>query len=83
VILITDPINSESAELNTERVLGAIAKTVATSAVVLSLSCDIGVCLCPDHGRSLSSLMKAADQPMYGVKQLGRKGVAMTEYPEA
>jgi GGDEF domain-containing protein len=48
----------------------------------LSLSCSIGVSLCPNHG-SLGSLLKAADQAMHGVKQLGRKGVAMTESPEA
>ncbi len=29
------------------------------------------------------ALLKAAYQAMYGVKQLGRKGVAMTESPEA
>jgi len=83
VILITDLINSESAEQNAERVLEAIAQTVATSAGELSLSCSIGVALCPNHGQSLGSLLKAADQAMYGVKQLGRKGFAMTESPEA
>ncbi|MFL1529170.1 diguanylate cyclase domain-containing protein [Pseudomonas sp. O230] len=61
----------------------AIAQTVATSAGELTLWCSIGVSLCPNHGQSLSSLLKAADQAMYGVKQLGRKGVAMTESPEA
>ena len=35
--------------------------------------------LCPNHGQSLGSLLKAADQAMYGVKQLGCKGVAMIE----
>ncbi|MHA6181669.1 diguanylate cyclase domain-containing protein [Pseudomonas mohnii] len=83
VILITDLINPESAEQYADRVLEAIAQTVATSAGELSLSCSIGVSLCPDHGQSLSSLLKAADQAMYGVKQLGRKGIAMTETPEA
>jgi diguanylate cyclase (GGDEF)-like protein len=83
VILITDLINSASAEQYAERVLEAIAQTVATSAGELSLSCSIGVSLCPNHGQSLGSLLKAADHAMYGVKQLGRKGVAMTESPEA
>ncbi|MGY3173918.1 diguanylate cyclase (GGDEF)-like protein [Pseudomonas sp. TE12234] len=83
VILITDLINPESAEQYAERVLEAIAQTVATSAGELSLSCSIGVSLCPNHGQSLGSLLKAADQAMYGVKQLGRKGIAMTESPEA
>nr|WP_314644344.1 diguanylate cyclase [uncultured Pseudomonas sp.] len=42
------------------------------------MSCSIGVSLCPIHGKSLDTLLKAADQAMYGVKQLGRKGVALT-----
>ncbi|WP_259696180.1 diguanylate cyclase domain-containing protein [Pseudomonas brassicacearum] len=54
-----------------------------TSAGELSLSCSIGVSICPLHGQSLDALLKAADQAMYGVKQLGRKGVAITESPEA
>lgn len=83
VILITALINPESAEQSAERVLKAIAQTVVTSAGELPLSCSIGVSLCPSHGQSLGSLLKAADQAMYGVKQLGCKGVAMTEYPEA
>ncbi|WP_269082906.1 MULTISPECIES: GGDEF domain-containing protein [Pseudomonas] len=79
VILITDLISPESAELDAERVLQAIAQTVATSAGKLLLSCSLGVYLCPNHGQSLGSLLKAADQAMYGVKQLGCKGVAMIE----
>ncbi|MFJ2689204.1 diguanylate cyclase domain-containing protein [Pseudomonas sp. NPDC087336] len=58
VILITDLINPESAELNAERVLEAMAQTVATSAGELSLSCSIGVALCPNHGQNLGSLLK-------------------------
>ncbi|MHC8410721.1 diguanylate cyclase domain-containing protein [Pseudomonas sp. Hz4] len=78
VILITDLSNLESAELKAARVLETIAQTVVTSAGELSISCSIGVSMCPNHGQSLDTLLKAADQAMYGVKQLGRKGVALT-----
>ncbi|WP_282410496.1 sensor domain-containing diguanylate cyclase [Pseudomonas sp. PS02303] len=83
VILVTGITHTESAELKAARVLETIAQTVVTSAGELSISCSIGVSLCPTHGKSLDTLLKAADQAMYGVKQLGRKGVAMTESPEA
>lgn len=83
VILITDLIDLESAQAKAANVLESIARTVKTSAGELSLSCSIGVSLCPNHGESLDSLLKAADQAMYGVKQLGRKGVAVTEFPIA
>ena len=79
VILMTDIGNPGSAELKAAAVLETIAQTVVTSAGELSISCSIGVALCPDHGRTLDTLLKAADQAMYGVKQLGRKGIAMTE----
>ncbi|WP_223513832.1 diguanylate cyclase domain-containing protein [Pseudomonas sp. GL-B-19] len=79
VVLIANFTDTECAENRAERMLEAIAQPVATSAGELTLSCSIGVSLCPLHGQSLDTLLKAADQAMYGVKQLGRKGVALTE----
>jgi transposase InsO family protein len=63
------------------QVFDTVAQTVVTSAGELTVSCSVGVSLCPVHGQSLDTLLKAADQAMYGVKQLGRKGVGMTEFP--
>ncbi|VVM36299.1 hypothetical protein PS862_02793 [Pseudomonas fluorescens] len=79
VVLITNITKTECAEIRAERMLEAIAKSVETTVGELTLSCSIGVSLCPIHGQSLDTLLKAADQAMYGVKELGRKGVAMTE----
>jgi diguanylate cyclase (GGDEF)-like protein len=79
VVLIANLTDTESAEIKAERMLEAIAQPVATTAGELTLSCSIGVSLCPLHGQCLDTLLKAADQAMYGVKQLGRKGVALTE----
>ncbi|MNG32442.1 RNase II stability modulator [compost metagenome] len=59
--------------------LEAIAQSIETTVGKLTLTCSIGVSLCPIHGQSLDTLLKAADQAMYGVKELGRKGVAITE----
>jgi diguanylate cyclase len=81
VILMTDQINPETAELKAARVLENVAQSVATSIGVISISCSIGVSLCPNHGRSLDMLLRKADQAMYTVKQLGRKGVALSDTP--
>ncbi|WP_137808108.1 sensor domain-containing diguanylate cyclase [Pseudomonas sp. G(2018)] len=81
VMLISNLSDPESAESQAARVFDTIAQTVATSAGELSVSCSVGVSLCPVHGQCLDTLLKAADQAMYGVKQLGRKGVGMTESP--
>ncbi|NUU35531.1 GGDEF domain-containing protein [Pseudomonas sp. C2B4] len=83
VMLISNLSDPESAESQAARVFDSIAQTVATSAGELTVSCSVGVSLCPVHGQSLDTLLKAADQAMYGVKQLGRKGVGMTEFPFA
>ncbi|MVV48113.1 sensor domain-containing diguanylate cyclase [Pseudomonas sp. PB120] len=79
VILITGLINAESAEQKAIKVLETVAQNVATSVGVITISCSIGVSLCPNHGRNLDRLLKEADQAMYSVKQLGRKGVAISE----
>ena len=79
VILLSSLTPHESAQLLAARVFESIAQTVVTSAGELEISCSIGVSLCPEHGQSLDTLLKAADQAMYGVKQVGRSGVAMTE----
>ncbi len=52
---------------------------VKTTAGVVSVSCSIGVSLCPSHGQSLDTLFKSADQAMYSVKQLGREGIALSD----
>ncbi|MGH8386270.1 MAG: diguanylate cyclase domain-containing protein [Pseudomonas sp.] len=83
VMLISGLTDPQSAELKAARVFDSISQSVMTSAGELSVSCSIGISLCPFHGQSLDTLLKAADQAMYGVKQLGRKGVAMTESPDA
>ena len=79
VVLITNITQKECAETRAERMLAAISQSVETTVGELTLSCSIGVSLCPTHGQNLDTLLKAADQAMYGVKELGRKGVAINE----
>ena len=78
VVLVADLANLENAEIMGEKVLEAIGKPIVTSAGGLSISCSIGVSLCPIHGQSLDTLLRAADQAMYRVKQLGREGIAFS-----
>lgn len=79
VALIAQLSDPASAEFSAARIFEAINQPVATEAGTLMISCSIGVALCPLHGQDLDDLLKAADRAMYGVKQLGRKGVRMTE----
>lgn len=79
VVLVTDLDDPENAEIKASKMLEAIGQSIITSAGEISLSCSNGIALCPLHGQTLDTLLKAADQAMYGVKQLGRKGIAMTK----
>ena len=83
VILLTDIDSAETAERKAGQLFDAITQSVMTTAGERSISCSIGVSMFPVHGQSLDTLLKAADQSMYGVKQLGRNGIAVTEPREA
>lgn len=41
------------------------------------LGVSIGMSVCPDHGQSVDSLLKKADQAMYRVKATGKSGVSV------
>ncbi|WP_166362632.1 GGDEF domain-containing protein [Pseudomonas akapageensis] len=78
VVLFTDLGNAADSEIMGQRILEAIGKPIVTTAGELSISCSIGISLCPNHGESLDELLKAADQAMYDVKLLGRDGFALS-----
>lgn len=79
VVLISEVSNPDRAQQQANNMLRAVEQPISTTAGELFISCSIGVSQCPANGKSLDALLKAADQAMYGVKQVGRNGVAMTE----
>ncbi len=80
VALVSDVASLDSVQPIAQRLLQVIEQPISTSAGRLSLSCSIGVSLCPIHGEDLDTLLKAADEAMYEVKQVGKNGVAMAEF---
>lgn len=60
------------------RIVESVEQPVVTSVGLLSLSCSVGVSMCPLHGEDLDALLKAADLAMYRAKELGRNGVVIT-----
>jgi diguanylate cyclase (GGDEF)-like protein len=60
------------------RIVENVEQPVATSVGLLTLSCSVGVSMCPLHGEGLDALLKAADVAMYRAKELGRNGVVIT-----
>lgn len=80
VVLLANILNAEDAQNVGRKVLAAISVPIETSAGTLSLSCSIGIAICPTHGTTLDTLRKLADRAMYQAKNMGRN--AVTVYPD-
>ncbi len=79
VALVADIACADDVKKNAQRLLQAIQQPIATTAGKLSLSCSVGISLCPIHGQDLETLIGAADLAMYEVKQFGKNGVAVAQ----
>ena len=45
----------------------------------LSLTCSIGVAVCPTHGMAYDALFKKADEQLYRVKRGGKNGYLLAK----
>jgi len=77
VVLIANLLDAEDAVKVGEKLLAAIAEPIETSAGSISLSCSIGIAICPSHGERLDVLLRHADQAMYQAKGSGRNAVSV------
>jgi len=77
VALIANLLDAEDAVKVGEKLLAAIAEPIQTSAGNISLSCSIGIAICPSHGERLDILLRHADQAMYQAKGSGRNAVSV------
>ncbi len=77
VILLAEIAHAGDAELVGRKLLAAIAAPIETSAGPLTVSCSIGITICPTHGTTLDDLRKRADRAMYQAKDSGRNAVSV------
>lgn len=77
VILLLNTMSPEDAENVGKKLLATISAPIETTAGPLSLSCSIGIAICPMHGVSLDTLRKLADHAMYQAKKEGRNTVSV------
>lgn len=77
VALIANLLDAEDAVKVGEKLLAAIAEPIETSAGIISLSCSIGIAICPSHGERLDVLLRHADQAMYQATDSGRNAVSV------
>ena len=69
--------DSAAAETLARRVLNAVAQPCSLEGAQFTLTCSIGVALCPQHGRTIDDLVRHAESAMRDVKHAGRANYRM------
>jgi diguanylate cyclase (GGDEF)-like protein len=77
VALLANVSNADDGKLMGQKIIAATAEPIETAAGPMSVSCSIGISICPVHGQSLDTLRNAADQAMYHSKHQGGNAVCI------
>jgi diguanylate cyclase (GGDEF)-like protein/PAS domain S-box-containing protein len=72
VVLVPGVRTMDECALVGEKIIGALAEPVRFEGRSLHISPSIGICLCPDDGEDVETLMRKADAAMYHAKASGR-----------
>lgn len=83
VILLANVLNADDARKVGEKLLAAVAEPIKTAAGPLLVSCSVGIAICPEHGETLDTLRRHADQAMYRAKDQGRNAVSVFAFEDA
>jgi diguanylate cyclase (GGDEF)-like protein len=75
VIVLAAPVSAAEAQRIGGRILASVAQPCAIAGRDISVSCSIGVTLCPTDSRAVGDLLRNADAAMYRAKELGRNNV--------
>jgi len=71
-VLLVHQADAGGAEATARRVLEAMARPFDIESQTFTVTCSIGVALCPTDGDTLDVLMRRADAAMHRVKDAGR-----------
>lgn len=74
-LFLPDIASTEDGQRVAQRILYALGEDIDLSGHSIRVGASIGLAFHPDHGRSLTTLMKAADVAMYHAKACGRAQV--------
>lgn len=70
--LLVPGADAAAAETLARRLLNAVGQASSIDGAQFTLTCSIGVALCPQHGRSIDDLLRQAESAMRAVKNAGR-----------
>ncbi|MCX8087496.1 MAG: diguanylate cyclase [Rhodocyclaceae bacterium] len=77
VALCQDIASAETAQAIGQRLLAAVSQPMRLQGVPSQLGASIGIALWPQHGRTASELLTAADHAMYAAKRQGKGQVVL------
>jgi diguanylate cyclase (GGDEF)-like protein len=72
VLLLNDISGPQDAEAVARKVLTQVALPTKLSGLEVHVSPSVGVCMCPDDGSDVETLLQHADAAMYHAKKKGR-----------
>lgn len=72
VVLLPDLCNVQDAEMICEKIVDVVSQPLAIEQHTLKVTTSIGLCVAPEHGMDIETLIKHADIAMYSAKQEGR-----------
>ncbi len=81
IILLETVKNADDALAIAEKIKAAISTPIETKVGNMTISCSIGITLCPMHGKTIDVLIRSADRAMYHAKAQGRNS-AVVYQPE-
>ena len=70
--MLVPSADAGAAETLARRVINAVGQPCGSEGAPFTLTCSIGVALCPQHGRTIDELTRHADAAMREVKDAGR-----------
>ena len=71
-VLLVHQADAATAEATARRVIDAMARPFTLDSVSFTVTCSIGIALCPADGDSADDLMRRADAAMHRMKEAGR-----------
>ena len=75
LLIVPDIDAINAAVVVTEKVMESFGAIFAIDdSHTFSVTCSVGIALCPEHGEEAETLVQRADSAMYEVKQQGRNG---------
>lgn len=77
IIILSDILSPTDAEGVAEKVRCAVAEPISIGRQEISVTCSLGISLCPDDGIDFNTLRHTADLAMYEAKGHGRNAIAV------